>query len=262
MVTFTGRVIRDLLVVLLVLFGLLHLSISAIMFHPPPPSYGWDAPNLINIGSSHQPLAARWMPQTNATHTVLYFHGNAEDLEDVRSTLHLIHSTGVSVFAIDYPGYGCSSGKPTEKSCYATADRAYTYLTTTLQQPASAIIVYGRSIGSGPACYLAEKYPLAGLVLDSGFMSIFRVATRSGILPFDPFPNIARMPHITCPKFFFHGKQDQTIPFYHASELERCARPPKTHYWVEKGDHNDLLDCVGEEHYTTLLRQFFDTLKH
>lgn len=255
------RILRDLILVLSVLFGLLQLSINAIMFHPPPPSYGWDAPTIINIGTTNQPLAARWMPHTNAAQTVLYFHGNAEDLEDVRSTLHLIHDAGASVFAIDYPGYGCSAGKPTERACYAAAECAYRYLTATLHQPPATIVVYGRSIGSGPACYLAEKYCLAGLIIDSGFTSIFRVVTRYGILPFDPFPNIVRIPHITCPKLFLHGTEDQTIPFAHACALERYATPPKMHVWVEKGDHNTLLDLLGEPRYTTTLRQFFATLK-
>jgi alpha-beta hydrolase superfamily lysophospholipase len=60
---------------------------------------------------------------------LLYIHGNAEDLGDIRPLLQRLHSWGFNVFAYDYRGYGTSDGTPGEQNAYQDADAAYTYLT-------------------------------------------------------------------------------------------------------------------------------------
>ncbi len=89
-------------------------------------------------------------------------HGNAEDLGDDRDWLELLRSTGFGVFAYDYEGYGTSGGKPTEKSVYADELAAYEYLTGSLHVPSNRVVIMGRSVGTGPAIYLAARRPSAG----------------------------------------------------------------------------------------------------
>jgi hypothetical protein len=156
------------------------------------------------------------------------------------------------VLAYDYPGYGLSAGKPTEKSVYASAEAAYRFLTERRNIAPSDIIVLGRSIGSGPACYLAEKYPVGGLVVEAGFTSAPRVLTRIRILPFDPFPNIRRVPNIACPKLFIHGTADDVVPFSHGKALFAAAREPKTTRWLDGAGHDDLMLVLGDDYFKTL----------
>lgn len=93
-------------------------------------------------------------------------------------------------------------------------------MTENLNIDPNNIILFGRSIGSGPSCFLAEKYPVAGLILHSALMSALRVVFNlRWTLPFDKFPNIDRIPQIDCPIFVIHGRRDEIVPFYHAVEL-------------------------------------------
>ena len=163
----------------------------------------------------------------------------------------------VNLMLMEYPGYGLATGEPTEEGVYAAADAAYHWLTRKQGLPASSIIVHGRSLGSGPACHLAAKYPVGGLVFQSGFMSIFRVNFGVKAQFFgDLFQNHLKFPLIFCPVFFIHGMQDSTIPFDHAKILYdkhfQAGREVVRPLWVPSADHNDLevrytkyLTCVG-----------------
>ena len=68
------------------------------------------------------------------------------------------------------------------QGCYDDIDAAYAFLTENLHQLPENIVVYGRSLGSGPSCYLAErlskkKVKLGGLVLQVA--SIFQYFSNS-----------------------------------------------------------------------------------
>jgi|GEM_PF-77266 len=228
--------------------------INSMMFHPHAPTYSWDDPHVVNIGTAADPIAAMWLPNAETNKVFLYSHGNAEDIGDLAGVLQGFQRAGFSVLCYDYPGYGLSAGKPTEKSVYASAETAYCFLTERRKIAPSDIIVLGRSIGSGPACYLAEKFPVGGLVVEAGFTSAPRVLTRIRILPFDPFPNIRRIPNIDCPVLFIHGTADDVVPFSHGKALFEAAYKPKEHLWVEGAGHDDLMLVLGDDYFKALDR--------
>lgn len=122
---------------------------------------------------------------------------------------------------LEYTGFGESNGRiPGEEVLYLDIETVYEYLVDNLGIPSENILLYGRSIGSGPSCFLAEKYKLGGLVLHSGLMSALRVILDLRFtLPFDKFANIDRMKNIDCPVYVIHGKRDEVVPFYHAIEM-------------------------------------------
>ena len=217
------------------------------MFHPNSTSISWADADVVNIGTDDAPVSA--ILKTNATSqkVILYSYGNAEETGSIRFLLNRFNNAGISAMGYDYPGYGLTSGKPTEKGVYKTAENAYRFLTEERRFRPEDIIVVGRSIGSGPACYLAEKYPVGGLVIISGFMSAPRVITRVRILPIDPFPNLNRMPFIKCPKLFIHGTSDSVVPFSHGKKLFNIADEPKQKIWIENADHNNILSIMGDE---------------
>src|SRR5215467_8165428 len=76
-----------------------------------------------------------------------------------------------AVFAFDYEGYGTSEGKPSEKAAYQDEAAAYDYLAVNLGTPPDRIVIFGRSVGTGPATYIAARRPAAGLILRSPFVS-------------------------------------------------------------------------------------------
>jgi abhydrolase domain-containing protein 17 len=226
-------------------------SDSAI-FLPHPSSYA-DTSDIFKIRSGNGNLiSALYLPNPTAAFTLLVSHGNAEDLGDDREWLWDLRRAGFSVLAYDYQGYGTSQGKPTEKTSYEDELAAYEYLTRDLKLAPERIIIYGRSVGSGPAVHLAARKPAAGLILQSPFMSAFRVLTRVPILPFDKFPNYKQIARVRCPVLIIHGANDTVIPPWHGRKLWEAANQPKQLVMVPGADHNDLNFVAGASYFQTL----------
>jgi abhydrolase domain-containing protein 17 len=232
---------------------------DSMIFLPQPPSYS-DTKEILKIPvTPTETISAIYLPKAKATYTLLYIHGNAEDLGTVRSSLNSFQSWGFNVFAYDYRGYGTSNGTPSETHVYQDAEAAYNYLTQQLNIPPNKIIVYGRSIGGGSATELATKHPtIAGLILESTFTSAFRVVVPFPILPFEKFNNLAKLHNIHCPILIMHGQADSIIPFHHGETLFNAAREPKRSLWIADADHNDFTDVAGDRHQQALIQ--FQTL--
>ena len=107
-------------------------------------------------------IAFRHLPAPPGGETILYSHGNAEDLSGLRYRLPQFPAHGYGIIAYDYEGYGASGGTPSEENVYRDAERVWRYLVEEKKIPAERIVLYGRSLGSGPSCYLAERFPAAG----------------------------------------------------------------------------------------------------
>lgn len=169
----------------------------------------------------------------------------------------------VNVMAYEYSGYGKATGTPSEANCYADIDAAFKYLVETKTVVPKRIVLYGRSVGSGPTCYLAERLskdgtPVGGLILQSPILSIYRVVLPIRFTLYgDMFPNIDRVPNIDSPIFVIHGTRDEIVPFEHGQELflatpVACRARP---FWVEGGEHNNLEALLRQEgtYYSSIL---------
>lgn len=256
---YLGRAI--LLVYLLIAAGSF-LFFNQLMFHPPAPHCSEPfKKQLIELNAADgNRISAVHFKTEGPSKTLIYSHGNAEDIWDRAWMLSLFQKNGFSVLAYDYPGYGMSTGRPSERGVYAAAEAAYRYLTEEAGVSPEDIIIYGRSIGSGPSCYLAQMHPsVGGLILECGFSSITRVVTRVRILPFEAFPNIRRIGDIHCPVLFIHGDNDEIVPFSHAQKMFERANEPKYRFWVQGGNHADLEGCAGEAYWESL-KNFLQTL--
>ena len=231
---------------------------DALIFPAPRPSYPSTFPDLLRIpvpGGGQ--IAALWLPKAGATRTILYFHGNAADLGLTRHRLELIREfTGCSLLAIDYPGYGVSTGTPTENSVLHAADAAYDHLRRIRAVPAENIVLWGRSLGSGPAVYLASRHHARALILDAPFTSTFRTVIPRKVLPFDKFDNLTLMPRVQTPVLIAHGNRDTVVPFSHGSELAKAAIHAPAVKFLPLPDvgHNDLPGPHGEAYRSEILR--------
>ena len=232
------------------------LSDSMIIL-PHPSSYQ-DSAEILKITTvSGKKISAVFLPNPAAKFTLLVSHGNAEDLGDDRYWLDNLRHAGFSVFAYDYEGYGTSEGKPSERAVYEDAAAAYEFLAVDLKTAPDRIIIFGRSVGAGPAAYIAAKRPSAGVILQSPFVSAFRVLTRFPLLPFDKFPNHKYIRHIHSPVLIMHSRGDSVIPFWHGRKLFELANQPKHSFWATNADHNDLDLAQG---YTEAIQTFAATL--
>jgi abhydrolase domain-containing protein 17 len=217
-----------------------------IIFQPHHSSYT-DTPQILKIAStSDRKISALYLPNPSARYTLLVSHGNAEDLGDIRDWLDELRGAGFSVLAYDYQGYGTSQGKPGEKAAYDDESAAYDFLALNLGTPPDRIIIFGRSVGTGPAVQLATRRPAAGLVLQSPFLSAFRVLTRWPLLPFDRFPNYKRIAHVHCPVLIMHGTADRVIAAWHGQRLFQLANEPKQFVAMHGAGHNDFNPAVTQ----------------
>ncbi len=213
-----------------------------LIFQPQPSSYQ-DSPEILKLRSGRgRVISGCHLVSPGAEYTVLYSHGNAEDLGDLRAQLEEYRDLGFSVFAYDYSGYGTSEGKPTARRACEDADAALEYLVEEEKIPLDRIILHGRSVGGGPALYLAEKNDVAGLIVESSFVTAFRVITRVPLVPFDKYRNISRISRVNCPVLVIHGREDEVIPFWHGEALYRRAREPKQFCWLDATTHNYMPD--------------------
>lgn len=204
-------------------------------------------------------ITAIHLPNPKAQYTILYSHGNGETLGDIYPRLLDFRNLGFSVFSYDYRGYGLSPGKPSVNKAYRDIDAAYEYLTHQLKIPADRIILFGRSVGSGPSVYLASRRASAGLILESAFISTFRVVVPVKILPFDKFPNQERLPKVKVPILIIHGTEDEVIPFSHGQALYTTANQPKSFLQIDGAGHNDV-DMVGHDRYYKAIQNFVNSL--
>lgn len=152
------------------------------------------------------------------------------------------------ILAVEYPGYGLyKTSSPCENRIREDAEILYDYLTKHIGVRESDIIFFGRSMGSGPATYLASKKNAFTLLLMSAYTSIKDVArTILGKLSFltpivyERFRNIDAIKNTKCPVFFLHGIQDKLIPHTHAQELIRnCPTDSYLHLPLNM-DHNEF----------------------
>jgi fermentation-respiration switch protein FrsA (DUF1100 family) len=159
------------------------------------------------------------------------------------------------VLIFDYPGYGRSSGRPSEAGCYAAGVAAYEWLLQYRNMAPEHILLYGGSLGGAVAVELASRFPHRALVLVSAFTSIHDMARLQ--FPWLParrilrhrFDNLAKISRCRGPVFLAHGTADRTVPFVQGQQLFAAAPEPKEFFPMQDHDHQH---APGPEFYRRL----------
>lgn len=223
-----------------------------VIFRPPPPSYVHTPEFVVLRTKSGTPVTARYLKTPQSSVTLLLSHGNAEDIGHLENFLSAWQKRGFSILTYDYPGYGTSGGTPSSQGALEAAQAAYLYLREQGVK-SEAIIPYGRSLGGALAAFLAARYPTGKILLESTFVSAFRVLTYYPILPFDKFNTIAELKHVKAPILFIHGTEDTVIPFWHGKKLyDSSPSLHKEFFWVEGASHNNLVEIAKEAYFKTI----------
>lgn len=253
------RLVRSLVIIYAIVCAYVFFTSDGKIFLPPAPSYT-QLPGLSSVSTvNNNQLSVVAIDNPAANYTVLYSHGNAEDLGQIYPTLELLHSTGAAIVSYDYSGYGLSTGSPSEQQSYKDIEAVYQYMTEQLRIPSDRIIVHGRSVGGGPSAYLASRHPVGGLILESTFTSAFRVVLPFPLFPFDKFPNLRRVDNVTCPVLVIHGDADEMIPIHHGKALYDKAPEPKQSVWIAGADHNNV-PWFEQETYKNAIAEFIANL--
>ena len=199
-------------------------------------------------------IHAWWIPARRHTNDViLYLHGNGYTLEQsVSVDLSVLHEVGANLLAIDYRGYGLSSGAaPNEASTEEDARAGLEYLTVKRHVLPGTITIVGRSIGAGIGAQVAlENRNLHGLVLLSPYTSVSDVARETWFLRILPltligrqnqFDTLAKVGLIQIPMLVVVGSQDTLTPPSMAQTLVGRACASKRLLVISGADHSDVL---------------------
>lgn len=225
------------------------LGQRALMF-PAPPTPAAGAPR--GVAAVMLPIAGAtieaWLlrPAPGAATpapVVIFTHGNGELIDFWAGEFEEWRAAGFAVLLVEYPGYGRSTGSPTEQSVTDGVLAAYDWVTRVPGIDAARIVAYGRSLGGGAACALVAKRPVAALVLESTWTSSAALAPRMllpGALVRDRFDNVAALRGFTGPMLVMHGDHDTTIPTSLGRQL--AASVPGARLELLPCGHND---CRG-----------------
>lgn len=208
-----------------------------------PRDYGLAYEALTLTTSDGERLAAWLMPASRPRATVVYFHGNGGNLSNWAAVLAEIVRHGYSVLAVDYRGYGLSSGRPSERGVYRDVEATLAYAKRRHRD--APLVYWGRSLGATMAAYAASIEAPDGVILEASFPSA-RTAVRSSpilaglsLLGSYRFPTAEFMKNVRAPVLVLHGDHDSIIPFELGREVYDALPGPKHFVVIRGGDHND-----------------------
>ena len=189
---------------------------------------------------------------------VVYFHGNGGNLSVWLPVFLSLHRLDLRVLAVDYRGYGLSTGAPSEEGLLRDAEAVvrYAHAHRTANRP---IVYWGRSLGGAIAAAATRVQNPDGLVLESTFPDKAAIIRQQPILRalnlFSTyrFPTLDWLRGFDRPVLVMHGDRDSVIPYRLGEELFAKLDSPKTFTRVRGADHNDAFDASNREYWDSVL---------
>jgi len=227
--------------------------------HPEEMGRSWEEVEFVAEDATR--LHGWWFPAPEAIGTVLYCHGNGENVGDLLWVAEDLVRWGVNVFLFDYRGYGRSRGWPTERGTYRDARAAFEVVRARHDDREDPpVVALGRSLGGAVAAQLALEKPLRGLILESTFASIPAMGrVLYPRLPVDRlcryrYDTLSKMPRIRVPVLMAHSPEDGLIPLEQAERLYAAAPVPAG--FVHLSGNHEAAGWRNSPAYEAALRDF------
>jgi alpha-beta hydrolase superfamily lysophospholipase len=175
---------------------------------------------------------------------ILYFHGNRSNINYYAPYADIFLEKNYEVWMVDFPGYGKSTGPLAEKIFYSYAEQLYKIASREVSS--DSIILYGKSLGSGIAVYIAAKFPAQQLILETPYYSFTSMAaTYFPIYPIErmlrfKIPTFQFIKDVSIPITIFHGTADRTILLSNAQKLKPLLKSSDRFIIIPDGKHNGL----------------------
>ena len=184
-----------------------------------------------------------WYYNNNKSYkTILFFHGNAGKLDNRVYKLNELAKLNINYLIVAYRGFSGNQGKPSEEGIYKDSNAAKKWLNENGINDKN-IILYGESLGTAVAVDLASKNNFAGIILESPFTSMIKLAKKYypylpvTILLKDKYESENKLKKINAPILIMHGKKDTIVPFEMGEEMFNKSNNPKFKYFNEVDDH-------------------------
>jgi fermentation-respiration switch protein FrsA (DUF1100 family) len=245
--------LKSLLIILLIgyvgLVALMYFAQRALMYFPDTTRWSLaevglpQAEEVVLSTSDGEKVIVWHAPPRGEKPVVLYFQGNGGGLNLRAGRFARLVSNGTGLVALNYRGYGGSTGYPTEAGLLRDADAAYAFAAE--RYGAERIVLWGESLGTGVAVAVAAEHPVARVLLESPFTSTVDVATSVfwyvpiRWLMLDQFRSDERIAKVTAPVMIVHGDGDRTVPFALGERLYSLVRSPKRFMRLPNAGHND-----------------------
>lgn len=158
---------------------------------------------------------------------VVFFHGNAEAIDNLEWFVQRYRALGCSILLPEYRGYGRSGGTPSEAGIVADAAYFYDQIVQRPEVDRRRVVFHGRSLGGGVAAQVAARRQPTALILESTFTSVAVMAHRY-LAPMwlarNPFRTDQVLPQLDIPVLIAHGNADGVIPVEHGRRLSQLAK--------------------------------------
>lgn len=245
-----GGLVALIVVVYLVALGVLYFFQRDFQYDPNHPLTALSATKLdaakvqqVAIPTTDNATVHGWYePPQAGKPLIIYYKGNYGSFEDEHERYEAFAADGYGFLAIDYRGFPASPGEITEQHILDDALATYDWAA----KQGAPIVIWGRSLGSGPATYVASLRTPEALLLETPFLSAVDVAfDRYPYMPVywlmeDQFPVKDWIVKVKAPVYVVHGTADQTIDVHHGRAVYDLA-PNKYGLWIVDGaDHGDL----------------------
>jgi uncharacterized protein len=220
--------------------------------------------------------------QGKAQGTVLFLHGNAENISTHIGSVYWLPARGFNVFLPDYRGYGKSQGTPSLDGSVDDIESALRYVLGNKTVDAHRVVVFAQSLGGSLSTYAIANSPnqknIRALIIDSAFADYRGIAQEkladfwltwpiqwplSFIVDnrYSPIKFINKINGLQT--LFIHGDADKVVPVHHGRALYEAANTPKDLWIVPTGQH---IDSMQREEYQDklveyMLRNLGDTQK-
>ena len=211
-------------------------------------------------------VGARFHQTDKSASNILFFHGNGEIVADYDEFGRMMTQLGINFLAVDYRGYGRSSGQPTVTAMMRDCHVIFDYVIQWLKKNAcqGPLFLMGRSLGSASVLELAAHYDrqIDGLIVESGFAYAGPLLQLLGIdiavLGFEEargFRNIDKITSFKKPTLIIHAENDHIIPFSDGQALfDACGAPHKSLLKIPGANHNNIL-MYGLKDYMAAVRK-------
>lgn len=193
------------------------------------------------------------------TVTVLYCHGNSDNINRFWGRVERLWEAGFRVFIFDYQGYGLSEGSPSGEAFFADGRAALEYVRGLPGVDTTRLVYYGYSVGSFVATYLAaDSIAPAALMLEAPPASVTALVREGTVLEVPgsfvvdmDFDNERRIPLVGAPVLLMQGLADTyLLPERHARRIINAARgfTELDTVWVTGAEHHNLPETMGAEY--------------
>lgn len=208
-------------------------------------------------------LKAWYSFNQNKKQTIVFFHGNAGDLENRIYKLNHFKNLNVNFLIVSWRGFSGNDGQPSEKNLYIDANSTIKWLEGKGVKK-NQMVLYGESLGTGIAVEVASKSKFAGVILESPFTSMQDMGKKLypylpiSILQHDKYLSLNKIKKVKSPILIMHGQADNIVPFYMGKKLFDEANDPKVSYFPEEDNH--MMEY--NEELIKILKNFLSSLSN